>query len=483
MMTAADSQEYIPRNLMDHMSPYFAKQHHHHHAHSHGHHSHSHSHRQHNYNHTSASHTSYPTPTPSTCNSGLQTPVPRRSSIAHTTTDPLLPSSSSSSKSYNTPPATPPLSLPQTQIVTPGVAVSTSSPATTTDAGSTKEPVAWCTARARIPTPDGSEYFLHIYENSQDKKEHLAFVFGDSIRSRSLDKVQPNETEMDRVKRGAYTGRLQPIAAAVNAVDTDVDHSLTALPLFQEQEQTTIMTAAEITTATKVLSADSTIATTSTTTMAATAATITPSAATLMEQVDQKEDTVMTMVTPSTPLVRIHSECFTGEIGHSARCDCGEQLDEAIRRMKEEGAGVVVYLRQEGRGIGLGEKIKAYNLQDLGYDTVMANLLLNHGADERTYEVAQGILEDLGLDQIRLLTNNPDKIEQIERHSQIRVVERVPMMPKSWEAIELGNEAVAAFEVKEGAVENKIVKGKELDRYLKVKVERMRHLIPIPDAL
>ncbi|KAF9911092.1 GTP cyclohydrolase II [Linnemannia zychae] len=382
MMTAADNQEYIPRNLMDHMNPYFAKQHHHHHAHSHGHHSHR----------------------------------------------------------------------------------------------STKEPVAWCTARARIPTPDGSEYFLHIYENSQDKKEHLAFVFGDVIRSRSLDKVQPNETEMDRVKRGAYTGRLQPIAAAVNAVHTDVDHSLTTLPLFQAQEQKT-------TTAT-ILSADnSTTTTTTTTTMVTAVATSTTTAPTLLEQGGEKEDTVMTSVTPSTPLVRIHSECFTGEIGHSARCDCGEQLDEAIRRMKEEGAGVVVYLRQEGRGIGLGEKIKAYNLQDLGYDTVMANLLLNHGADERTYEVAQGILEDLGLDQIRLLTNNPDKIEQIERDSQIRVIERVPMMPKSWEAIELGNEAVAAFEVKEGAVENKIVKGKELDRYLKIKVERMRHLIPIPNAL
>jgi len=112
----------------------------------------------------------------------------------------------------------------------------------------------------------------------------------------------------------------------------------------------------------------------------------------------------------------------------------------------------------------------------------MANLLLNHGADERTYEVAQGILEDLGLDQIRLLTNNPDKIEQVERNSQIHVVERVPMMPKSWEAINQGIDT-SEFEAKEGSVENKIVKGKELDRYLKVKVERMRHMIPIPGAL
>lgn len=125
--------------------------------------------------------------------------------------------------------------------------------------------------------------------------------------------------------------------------------------------------------------------------------------------------------------------------------------------------------------------IRAYNLQDLGYDTVMANLLLNHGADERTYEVAQAILEDLGQNQIRLLTNNPDKIEQVQKDSAIRVIERVPMMPKSWEAIEQGRQD--EFEVKEGAVENKIVKGKELDRYLKVKVERMRHLIPVPTSL
>ena len=112
----------------------------------------------------------------------------------------------------------------------------------------------------------------------------------------------------------------------------------------------------------------------------------------------------------------------------------------------------------------------------------MANLLLNHGADERTYEVAQAILQDLGQTSVRLLTNNPDKIEQVEsNNSGIKVVERVPMMPKSWEAIQSGKEE--EFEVKEGAVENKVVKGKELDRYLKVKVERMRHLIPVPTSL
>ncbi|KAF9281067.1 GTP cyclohydrolase II, partial [Mortierella alpina] len=309
-------------------------------------------------------------------------------------------------------------------------AASSVSHSASSTSGPETDPVAWCTARARIPTPDGSEYFLHIYENTLDKKEHLAFVFGDTIRSQSLDKVQPNETEMDRVKRGAYVGRLRGTVASESEGRQQVALEYSTGP-----------------------------------TASASAASASASAST------------------SVPLARIHSECFTGEIGHSARCDCGEQLDEAIRLMKAEGSGVVVYLRQEGRGIGLGEKLKAYNLQDLGYDTVMANLLLNHGADERTYEVAQAILQDLGLNQIRLLTNNPDKIEQVEKNSQIRVVQRVAMMPKSWEAIEQGLDMEVDFEVKEGAVENKIVRGKELDRYLKVKVERMRHLIPIPTSI
>lgn len=330
---------------MDHMSPYFAKHHHHHHhAHSHGHHSHRHHAPTHTPDTPTTKGNSYPTPTPSSCNSGLQTPVPRRGSLAHTTDSLPSTTSSSSFKSYNTPPTTPPLSFPQTQVVTPGS--TTTAALAQTVAGSRKEPVAWCTARARIPTPDGSEYFLHIYENTQDKKEHLAFVFGDAIRSHSLDKVQPNETEMDRVKRGAYTGRLQPIAAAA------ADHSLTTLPLFQEQEETTSTTTTTVFTAAEIATM-----TAATTTMLATEITTTSTTTTNSQQA-QKEDTVMTMAAPSTPLVRIHSECFTGEIGHSARCDCGEQLDEAIRRMKEEGAGVVVYLRQEGRGIGLGEKIK-----------------------------------------------------------------------------------------------------------------------------
>ncbi|KAG0239976.1 GTP cyclohydrolase II [Actinomortierella wolfii] len=363
--------------------------------------------------------------------------------------------------SYTTPPTTPPLAVDNddtTQFSTPiaadtrpmtaTAAVATTTTATASSATQQKEPLAWCTARARIPTPDGSEYFLHIYENRKDRKEHLAFVFGDAIRSISLDRVRPGETELDRIKRGAYTGRIRPVPAAQAATQVE----------------------------------DGWISPSEVSSAASTLTTPTSDATTADSDVD------MTDVAGSTPfegnkkatapLVRIHSECFTGEIGHSARCDCGEQLDEAIRLMKAEGSGVVVYLRQEGRGIGLGEKLKAYNLQDLGYDTVMANLLLNHGADERTYDVAQAILEDLGLQEIRLLTNNPDKIEKVTANSSIRVVERVPMVPKSWEAIFEGREDL--LEVKEGAVENKVVRGKELNAYLVTKVSRMRHMIDVP---
>jgi GTP cyclohydrolase II len=125
-------------------------------------------------------------------------------------------------------------------------------------------------------------------------------------------------------------------------------------------------------------------------------------------------------------LVRVHSECFTGDVIGSRRCDCGEQLQRAMQIISNAGQGVILYLRQEGRGIGLLEKLRAYNLQDQGLDTVDANLALGHGADERDYTVAARMLDDLGIHSIRLMTNNPDKIERLTRLG-VRVNERVPI--------------------------------------------------------
>jgi GTP cyclohydrolase II len=110
------------------------------------------------------------------------------------------------------------------------------------------------------------------------------------------------------------------------------------------------------------------------------------------------------------PLVRLHSECFTGDLLGSLRCDCGAQLRGAIRRMEEEGAGVLLYLAQEGRGIGLVNKLRAYRLQDGGLDTLDANRALGWSADERNFWVAAAMLEHLGVPRVRLLTNNPNKL-------------------------------------------------------------------------
>ena len=154
----------------------------------------------------------------------------------------------------------------------------------------------------------------------------------------------------------------------------------------------------------------------------------------------------------SNVLVRVHSECFTGEVLGSLRCDCGEQLEQAMQRIAEAGQGVIVYLRQEGRGIGLLSKLRAYNLQDLGYDTVDANVMLGHGIDERDYTPAGLILQELGVQSVRLMTNNPTKLEALPALG-VPVSERVPLQPTV-------------------NVQNQI--------YLNTKAHRMRHLIDLP---
>ncbi|MDX2035650.1 MAG: GTP cyclohydrolase II [Isosphaeraceae bacterium] len=156
------------------------------------------------------------------------------------------------------------------------------------------------------------------------------------------------------------------------------------------------------------------------------------------------------------PLVRIHSSCFTGDLLASLRCDCGDQLHLALEKIASEGVGALIYLPQEGRGIGLIEKIKAYKLQDQGLDTVEANLALGYRADQRDYGVGLQILQDLGLKKVRLLTNNPKKTDAFVYHGHgLEVVDQIPI--------------IAPDEP-------------DRQRYMETKRSKMGHLLPPNDA-
>ncbi len=131
----------------------------------------------------------------------------------------------------------------------------------------------------------------------------------------------------------------------------------------------------------------------------------------------------------TVPLVRVHSQCLTGDVLNSLRCDCRSQLELSLRRIGQAPAGILLYLPQEGRGIGLMNKLRAYELQDRGMDTVEANETLGFAADARDYEFSAQIIKRLGARRIRLLSNNPEKVRQLER-AGIRVVQRVPCQPR-----------------------------------------------------
>ncbi|KAH9907087.1 GTP cyclohydrolase II-domain-containing protein [Xylariomycetidae sp. FL2044] len=346
--------------------------------------------------------------------SSLPHPPPPGSDAGSTYSDTNQPPPSLLSPAF-TPPTTPGFATPTSELPR-SVPVDSSLPSG--GCGSRKPrlletlPEVQCIVRARIPTVVGTEMFLHLYTNDVDNKEHLAIVFGPHIRSRSLDAPRAGETEMDRMVRGAYVGRLYPGRTQSGMMGGSSTGSGPA-------------------------------------------------------QDDSAAAHAHAHAPAGPPLVRIHSECYTGETAWSARCDCGEQLDEAARLMSLPTAangGIIIYLRQEGRGIGLGEKLKAYNLQDLGSDTVEANLLLRHPADARSYGLATAMLRDLGQEEIRLLTNNPDKIRAVEGpNREIRVTERVAMVPLSWKG-------------KGG------FRSQEVEGYLKTKIEKMGHMLEMGNS-
>jgi GTP cyclohydrolase II len=142
-------------------------------------------------------------------------------------------------------------------------------------------------------------------------------------------------------------------------------------------------------------------------------------------EIEEAVALVMGDVQSTAPLVRIHSQCLTGDVFHSLRCDCRQQLEMALSMIRDEGAGILIYEQQEGRGIGLMAKLQAYELQDAGLDTVEANERLGFKADQRDFALPGQILKALGVTQVRLLSNNPDKVEALQR-AGIIVAERVP---------------------------------------------------------
>jgi len=155
------------------------------------------------------------------------------------------------------------------------------------------------------------------------------------------------------------------------------------------------------------------------------------------------------LATDSVPLVRVHSQCLTGDVLHSLRCDCGDQLEQALVMIEKSGCGLLIYQMQEGRGIGLINKLYAYELQDRGVDTVEANVRLGFEADQRSYDFCAHILRYFDVTRIRLLSNNPDKIRGLEA-AGVKVVERVPLV------------------IKPSAIS---------ERYLKTKKEKMGHFL------
>jgi GTP cyclohydrolase II len=353
-----------------------------------------------------------------------------------------------------------------------------------------------CQVATRIPTEfasKGANNSLRIllYTNSTDNKEHLALVFGDGYLSKSLQKVRAGDEDPKQRKiRGALvpsTNEAEALFENNSIIDKACaeNSSVHQGPeMGQEHSTASYESDSSLPCQEEHVSCNS-----------------------CNDSIDSKSNTANeSRASPvsfkplkenirKAPLVRIHSSCLTGEAFGSLRCDCGEQLQESLRLMSKEG-GVVVYMQQEGRGIGLLDKLKAYNLIDMGYDTYSANVALGHEPDERDYTVAAAILEDLGIQKIRLLTNNPDKIGQLTRDG-VQIIERVPMIPISWQSpldptkdspkheMESGN---LTRDGNSGENESEILGNNmktvlDRDGYLLTKIKRMGHVLEIPSFL
>ena len=231
-----------------------------------------------------------------------------------------------------------------------------------------------CIVRARIPTTTGQEMYLHLYQNDSDNKEHLAIVFGTEIRSRSLDAVQPGESEMDRMIRGAYTGRLYP------GRTTSKLHGAQASPLHKSLHKPSFLAPSALPNTSLVSDKPSVSSTLPDASIDESA----PASYAAGSSARPKSSTA-----PTSPLVRIHSECYTGETVWSARCDCGEQLDEAARLMSLPSVspgpgGVIVYLRQEGRALDLARSSRRITCKiwgrTLSKQTYYCGILRTQGA-------------------------------------------------------------------------------------------------------
>ncbi|KAJ1553119.1 GTP cyclohydrolase II [Cladochytrium tenue] len=264
-----------------------------------------------------------------------------------------------------------------------------------------------CEVRTRIPSVWGGEHHVLLYSNDEDGAEHLALVWGYG---------RPLRTSGQRL--------VSRTLEAPWCADETEDERVTRGCMLDAAEAAAMMATADETEGRGVDDSDD-------------------------------DDAVLT---------RLHSCCFTGETLGSQRCDCQEQLQASMRQLGAAGRGVVVYLQQEGRGIGLRAKLQAYNLIDRrGLDTLDANLALGLPADARRYGVAAAILRDLGVRSVALLTNNPGKVEALERDG-VQVARRVGMVPESWE-------------------DGERRKVDDRDGYLIAKARRMGHLIDVPAAV